>query len=72
MLPPLHNTLVVTLPRDNAHDGVINNCIGVHEEVLKPKLSHIDFTCQKYTLATCKELRDILEVLTVSYDHEPP
>ena len=40
--------------------------------MLRPKLSHIDFTCQKYTLATCKELSDIFEVLTVSYDHGPP
>ena len=46
-------------------------CCGDQTELLRPKLSHIDFTCQVYVDGV-SPVKLILEVFTVSYEHEPP
>ena len=46
-------------------------CCDDQTELLRPKLSHIDFTCQIYVDGV-SPVKVIFEVLTVSYDHGPP
>ena len=53
------------------HVAVVNICCEIHEELLNPSESHMDFTCQRYEVDELKEVIVIEFVLTVSMVHPP-